>query len=485
MSEADETIEIRPNPGPQEEFLSTSADIAFYGGAAGGGKTFSVLLDGLRWHEDPEFGGVVFRREGVDLTGPGSVWEEATKLYSMFGCEFRQAPYLEARFPSGASIIFRHLQHESDRLSHQGKQYSWIAFEELTHFVESQFWYLWGRRRTRARVRPYLRATCNPDPDSFVRKMIDWWIGKDGYAIPERSGVIRYFARGDDDELVWADTREELEERFRDPERVTSFTFILSRLKDNPKIDPTYRAALLSLDRVERERLLGDEERGGNWNIRPAAGLYFKRSMFDVREHRPLDSEVRRRVRAWDKAATVETGKNDPDWTVGVLLAELRNGGYVIEHAEFVRGRPAEVEAIMRTIAEHDGIGVDVAVWQDPGQAGVVDVDRMRVVLAGFRVAVMRASSDKLTYAGTWQSQAEGRRVAVVRGPWNERLFSQLESFPSSRSHDDAVDAASLAFQVLFGTQPTEYGYQPAKKTESDERAPRLPTHGIRGRGML
>lgn len=131
MSEAGETIEIRPNPGPQEEFLSTSADIAFYGGAAGGGKTFSVLLDGLRWHEDPEFGGVVFRREGVDLTGPGSVWEEATKLYSMFGCEFRQAPYLEARFPSGASIIFRHLQHESDRLSHQGKQYSWIAFEEL------------------------------------------------------------------------------------------------------------------------------------------------------------------------------------------------------------------------------------------------------------------------------------------------------------------------------------------------------------------
>src|SRR5439155_111492 len=82
---------------------------------------------------------------------------------------------------------------------------------------------------------------------------------------------------------------------------------------DNPallRVNPDYLAWLLSLPLLERERLLG-----GNWKIRPAAGLYFKREWCAVVDQIPADLDI---VRYWDLAATEKTELNDPDWTVGV-----------------------------------------------------------------------------------------------------------------------------------------------------------------------
>jgi len=84
---------------------------------------------------------------------------------------------------------------------------------------------------------------------------------------------------------------------------------------DNPallQVNPEYLAWLLSLPLLERERLLG-----GNWKIRPAAGLYFKREWCAVADLAPADLDV---VRYWDLAATEKTELNDPDWTVGIKL---------------------------------------------------------------------------------------------------------------------------------------------------------------------
>lgn len=435
-------VRLESNPGPQRDFLATNADIAFYGGAAGGGKSYAVLLDGARWCRDPNFGGLILRREAVDLIGAGSIWEKGAEMYAPFGARLRENPR-DCRFPSGATIEFTHLQHEKDVFGHQGKQYSWIAFEELTHFTKSQFWYMISRLRTEAKVRPYVRATCNPDPDSFVAEMVAWWIGDDGYAIPERSGVVRYFVRDlETDVLEWADTREELLAKYNDPDRITSFTFILSRLKDNPKVDPTYRGALLSLPLVERERLLGDGERGGNWKIRPAAGLYFKRSFFDIVDRVP--GKITKLVRAWDKAATEAAPGKDPDWTRGPKVGRLEDGRLIVLHLESLRGRPLAVDQAMRAMAAQDGIECEVACWQDPGQAGVVDAEHVRSVLSGFRVHIERASKDKVTYAGPVSSDAEARRILLLRGPWNDEFIAELESFPG-KAHDDIVDALSLA----------------------------------------
>ena len=105
----------------------------------------------------------------------------------------------------------------------QGAEIALLGFDELTHFTAYQFFYLLSRNRSTSGVKPYVRATCNADADSWVAKFIEWWIDDEGYAIPSRSGVIRYFVRIEDT-IEWGDTREELYERFphlRDAERST------------------------------------------------------------------------------------------------------------------------------------------------------------------------------------------------------------------------------------------------------------------------
>lgn len=462
MSDAPKEIVFRPNPGPQEAFLASSADIAFYGGAAGGGKSYAILLDALRWHNDPDFGGIIFRRESVDLIGAGSIWEMSQDIYLLFKARSRENPR-DYRFPSGATIEFSHLQHETDKFSHQGMQYSWIGFEELTHFTETQFWYLVSRRRTKANMRAYVRATCNPDPDSFVARMVDWWIDEDGYAIPERSGIIRYFARdSDSDALIWGDSRAEVHEAIGDPDpdRVLSFTFILSRLKDNPKVDKTYRSALLSLPLVERERLLGDEERGGNWKIRPIAGNIFKRHWFKVIEPGEMPPKAKRRigsVRGWDKASTEKkkTGKQ-PDWTVGGRVDLYDDGSYVIRAPVRMQGTPGAVNDAIRTTAEQDGIETKQFLWEDPGSAGTEVGEAFSALLAGFSNTTLKASKSKTLYAQLWSPHCERGRVYVERGAWNDIFYAELEAFPDGKN-DDLADAHSGAFICLDGVHPIEF----------------------------
>ena len=396
---------------------------------------------------------VIFRRTTPEIKMGGGLWPKSAEIYPLANGTPREHA-LEWTFPAGAKIAFRHLEHEKDKLAHQGGQYAFIGWDELTHFTETQFWYLMSRNRSTSGVRPYQRATCNPDPDSFVRRLIAWWIGDDGYPIQERSGVIRWFVKVSD-EILWADNPDELAQYCEVGVAPKSLTFIPAKLEDNPAllaIDPGYKGNLASLNYVERMQL-----KEGNWDVRPAAGLYFQRGYFGTLEERPPDRLVAARVRAWDKAATKATPQNpDPDWTRGVLMAQLKDGRIVVEHVESLRGSPAQVELAIRNTAEQDGRHVRVALWQDPGQAGVVDIDNMRKVLAGFRVEVVKASRDKVTYAGPLSSQAEGGNVQLVRGPWNDPYLSELEGFPEA-AHDDQVDASSLAYMRLVDRPRYEY----------------------------
>ncbi len=270
-------IEIGPQPGPQTEFLSTKADIAIYGGSAGGGKTYALLLEPLRHVSNPQFGAVIFRRTSVQVRNQGGLWDESSGLYSQFPGAKPKEYDLWWSFPSGASISFGHLEHDKNVYDWQGSALAFLAFDELTHFSENQFWYMLSRNRSSCGIRPYVRATTNPDCDSWVAELISWWINPDtGYAIKERSGVLRWFVRIGEN-LVWADSPEELSS-YKDP--ITgkpvppkSLTFIPSSLSDNKifvESDPGYSANLMALPAVERERLLN-----GNWKIRWTGQAFF------------------------------------------------------------------------------------------------------------------------------------------------------------------------------------------------------------------
>ena len=256
---------IGPNPGPQTEFFHSKADIVIYGGQAGGGKSFALVTEPLRRVHNPGFRAGIFRRTYPQLKGQGGVWDEAQPIYRALGARMREGQELDATFKSGANIAFLHLQHEKTKYEYQGHQFCALLFDELCHFTETQFFYMLSRNRSSCGIRPYVRATCNPDAGSWVAEFIAWWIDQDsGFPLKERSGKLRYFVR-ENDTVHWASSREELQEQFPEyePSDILSVTFIPAGLDDNPVLvarDPGYRAKLKALPRIERERLLG-----GNW----------------------------------------------------------------------------------------------------------------------------------------------------------------------------------------------------------------------------
>lgn len=443
-----EEIVIAPQPGPQTQFLSTWADIAIYGGAAGGGKSYGLLMEPLRHHDNPLFGGVIFRRTTVQIRIKGGLWDESLKLYGRIGGEPKQSS-LEWKF-DGFSMKFAHLEYDNSVTEWQGSQIPYIGFDELTHFSEKQFFYMLSRNRSDSGVAGYVRATCNPDADSWVRTLIDWWIDADGYAIPERSGVIRWFIRRDDT-MIWGDSRDELIDMYGADELPKSFTFIPSKIYDNKILmakDPSYLANLRALSRVERERLLGDKERGGNWNIRASAGNFFKREWFEVVPAIP--NGWLSAIRFWDRAATKPNPENpDPDWTRGLLLYRYPNNTYVVADLRSIRDTPGKVEDFIRNTASYDGHSVRIMSQQDPGSAGKTETVHFARMLTGFDVRFMVTSKDKETRAKPVSAQVEVGNIKVLRARWNEEFFKETEAFPTKGVHDDIVDVLSGAFNEL------------------------------------
>ncbi|MDQ7776297.1 MAG: terminase family protein [Paracoccus aminovorans] len=125
--------EIRPQPGPQTQFLSSPADIAIYGGGAGGGKTWALLMEPLRHSANPDFGAVFFRRTTVQIRNEGGLWDESVKLYPLIGAAPKEVT-LEWKFPSGASLSMAHLEHDKTVANWQGSQIALLLFDELDAF---------------------------------------------------------------------------------------------------------------------------------------------------------------------------------------------------------------------------------------------------------------------------------------------------------------------------------------------------------------
>lgn len=430
-------------------FNRCPADIVFYGGAAGGGKTFCLLLDPLRHIKNKNFGGVIFRKTSVQVRNEGGLWDESMKIYPYLGMKPREA-FLEWRKPEGMSLGFSHLEHANDVLNWQGSQIPWIGFDELTHFSQHQFFYMFSRNRSTSGVRAVIRGTTNPDPDSWVRKFIDWWIDDHGFARPERSGVIRYFIRIND-EIVWKDSPEDIHETYGyGPEILPkSFTFIASKLEDNAILmqkDPGYLANLLAMSRVDRMRL-----RDGNWDVRASAGMMFRREWFPVVETIP--GGWIQCTRYWDRAATKPNEVNkDPDWTRGLKLYKYPNGTFCIGDLKSMRDTPGQIELFIKNVASQDGQMVTIKSQQDPGSAGVAEAENFVRMLSGYSVRTEVISRDKLTRAKPVSAQCEWGNVSVLRAPWNEEFFKELENFgEDSTGHDDIVDVLSGAFNDLSG----------------------------------
>ena len=441
-----------PHPGPQADFLMSNADIAIYGGQAGGGKSWALLAQPLTHVENPQFGAVIFRRTSPQITNEGGLWDQSMQLYPPFKAVSRQT--LDWRFPSRAKIGFRHLKHEKDKLAWQGSQIAMLGFDELTHFTESQFFYLLSRNRSSCGIKPYVRATTNPIPDDdpiggWVHRFLQWWIDpQSGLAIQDRSGKERWFIRRQG-ELIWSDSKWELIERFGRPDlpetdeaqtaHPKSVTFIPARLSDNPTllaVDPTYRANLMALPEVERQRLAE-----GNWNARLQAGMFFKVGKVEIVSALPASI---RYCRAWDLAATDGAG----DWTVGAKIGV--DGDGVLYMADIQRGQweTGYRDEVIRQTATLDGNCL-IRIPQDPAAAGKSEAKRLARMLQGKDVRTALVTGSKMNRAAGLAAQINIGNVKMLMGSWNHGLLQRLDAFPTKGIPDDEVDALADAFNGL------------------------------------
>ena len=130
-------LDIHPQPGPQEEFLASPADIAIFGGTLGCGKTFALLLAAVQWVETDGYRGVLFRRTSPQFLRPGGLWDASKDIYPDWGGDNREKPQYEWRFPNGALLQMGHLEHPDAAMDWRGAELAFVGFDELNTFEES------------------------------------------------------------------------------------------------------------------------------------------------------------------------------------------------------------------------------------------------------------------------------------------------------------------------------------------------------------
>jgi len=431
----------KPNEGPQADFYESDCREILYGGAAGGGKSSALTALPLKWAHLPGFLSLTLRRtykQGKQLR------KYSRGLYTAAfpGLKpIKSEGYLWP-FPSGAEASYGHCQNEDDHENYDGWEINLLCFDELTHFTKTQYDYICARVRTSdPRLPKLIRATTNPGGPGHQWVFEHWgaWLNPEFQADgletrrrqngeklpPARPGEVLWIRKVDGKETYH---REQVEGSL-------SRTFIPASIDDNPYIDEDYRLGLENLDQVRRKQL-----RDGNWLIRPAAGLYFKREWVEVIDEAPAGV---RWIRNWDLAASEPSEEYpDPDWPAGVKIG--KQGGFTII-GDVVRRQysPGKVESLIVSTAKADGFEVSVGFPQDPGQAGKSQVDQYIEALEGFTVLAETESGDKVTRFGPFSTQAEHGKVKVVRGPWNDAYFAELEAFPTKGVHDDQADGTS------------------------------------------
>jgi hypothetical protein len=267
---ADQNVIFKPNAGPQTEFLASSEREVLYGGAAGGGKSYAMLADPLRFMGHPSFSGLLLRHTNEELR------ELVFKSQEMYPKIWPGIKWSERKMqwtaPSGARLWFSYLDRDEDVMRYQGQAFTWIGFDELTQWHSPFAWdYMRSRLRSTAPDLPiYMRATTNPGGPghAWVKKMfIDpAKPGKDFWATEVDTGKTLVYPPG----------------HSRAGEPLFKRRFIPAMLTDNPYLydQGDYEAMLLSLPEHQRKQLLE-----GNWDI--AEGAAFPE--FN-REHHVVDA---------------------------------------------------------------------------------------------------------------------------------------------------------------------------------------------------
>ncbi len=425
----------KPNPGPQTKFHSSNAYEVLYGGAAGGGKTESLLMEALRYIHVPGYAAVLFRRTFGELRQANGLIERSRVVCPKLGGKFNEQEHIW-RFEGGGVLMFSHLEHAKDRTKHDSAEYAFVGFDELHTFLESQYDYLGSRVRTTA-VDPHtgkvvparMRAATNPP---FTQEGM--WV-KERFFDKLTPFETKWFAKIEDvDTEVPSDYRNAL-----------SRVFIPARVFDNKVLmeaDPGYIARLEALPFLDRKRLLD-----GLWDV-PVKGNVFRREWFDGRILKKAPEGLKW-VRFWDLAISL---KQKASFTASPRVAMDESANlYIRDMLRYKKSWP-QSRIIMKTtiLDEKETVqhGIEAKLH---GQAAVEDFNN-DPDLVHHSIVPVQVTVDKLVRALPWSAKAEQGKVFLVDGPWVKAALDEFEVFDGlSNTFDDQVDGVSGAVQMLTG----------------------------------
>ena len=291
-------IAFLPTPR-QYLFMSADEHIVLYGGQAGGGKSYSMVLDALRYVSVPHYKGVIIRKTTKEL---GELIDNSRELYPMAYKGARYNASMGKRtFPSGAQIFFGYLDAPADKWQYQGHQYQYVGFDELsTQPTEEGFRYVHSRCRNpksaTIKIKPAMRATANPG-SLWVYEMF----------IKDREPMVPFIMPGTENNKI-----------------PITMKFIPAQLSDNPHLDNDgeYRSILEAQPELEREQLLL-----GNWLI--SVDNMFPEFKPAVHVVEPFDVP-----RHWNRTCGLDYGYRDP--SAGVWFATNPDTGAIVVYDEFL-----------------------------------------------------------------------------------------------------------------------------------------------------
>lgn len=368
-----DNVIFRPNPGPQTNFLAASEREVLYGGAAGGGKSYAILADPLRYIAHPQFSGLILRHTTEELRE--LIWksqEMYPKIYPGIKWSERK---MQWQHPSGGKLWMSYLDRDEDVMRYQGLSFSYIAWDELTQWpTPFAYNYMRSRLRTAAPDLPvFMRATTNPGGPGhqWVRKMfiVPSAPGKSFWATDVETGDMLVYPKG----------------HSKEGQPLFKRKFISAKLADNPYLAESgdYETMLLSLPEHQRKQLLE-----GNWDI--AEGAAFSEFNRAIHVVEPFDIPS-----SWPRFRACDYGYGSHSAVLWFAVAP--DESLVVYRELYVSKVLAEDLALMILNAE-DGEKVrygvlDSSCWHKRGDTGPSIAERMIMKGCRWRPADRSAGS--------------------------------------------------------------------------------------------
>jgi hypothetical protein len=310
---------------PQALFLLDDAQEAFYGGAAGGGKSDALLSAGTQYADVPGYAGLILRRSFTDLALPGAIMDRAHQWFTGKPGTHWSHERKTWTFGSGATLTFGYLENERDVYRYQSSEYQFIGFDELTQFSEAQYTYMFSRLRRTAGIDAPLRMRSASNPGGTGHG----WVKK------------RFIT-----------------------ERAPNVVFVPAKVDDNPGLAvDEYRASLKQLSPVLQQQLLD-----GDWGAFEGAAY----PHFDKTVHVLPKVDVPDVPAEWDRFECMDFGVSNP--TAWYPVATDYDGNLIVFDEHYQAGLPTDTAPVILERRKqgwepHDDRGWKLqsnVVWADP-----------------------------------------------------------------------------------------------------------------------